>query len=49
MHKKIIEERNRSTQHEKCTKYADKSYKYEPMKPVHIENPLQLSYWKIIK
>ena len=34
-HHKIIEERGKQTDEVKKTRYADSSYKYVPMKPVH--------------
>ena len=40
MHRKIVEERNKATQEERMTRYADANYKYEPMAPVHFENPV---------
>ena len=27
------------------TRFADKTYKYEPLPVVHLENPLRLKYW----
>lgn len=42
MHKKIIEERNKATQEEKMTRYADPSYKYQPLPEVHTQYPLSL-------
>ncbi|CAD8051342.1 unnamed protein product [Paramecium sonneborni] len=37
-HAKIIKERSTQSEHVKKTKYADQSYTYVPMTPVHIED-----------
>ena len=42
MHKKVIDERNKATQEEKMTRFADPMYKYEAMSPVHLEYPLAI-------